>query len=376
MKVITTERVPIKVWAESIEEGAIQQARNLANLPSVYKWVALMPDCHIGYGMPIGGVLATTDLIIPNAVGVDIGCGMAAVSFGVDPPGVDDLKQIMGEVRKAVPVGFSHHQEGQDWTGFDNAPDLPIIQQELQSARKQLGTLGGGNHFIEFQVDDAGYFGVMLHSGSRNSGLKVAKTYHDLARTMCERWHVELPDPELAFLSIDSREGQDYLSAMQYCLDFAQANRAHILAAVLRIVGLGAGADVNIHHNYAAIENHFGKNVWVHRKGATRARAGELGIIPGSMGTASYIVEGLGSPESFQSCSHGAGRRMGRKQAERTLDLQVEQGRMAGIVHGLRNKGDLDEAPGAYKNIDAVIAEQSDLVRIVSKRTPLGNIKG
>jgi tRNA-splicing ligase RtcB len=355
MKVIATEKVPIKVWAESIEEGAIQQARNLANLPSVYKWVALMPDCHVGYGIPIGGVIATTDLIIPNAVGVDIGCGIAAVSFNCDPPDTDELKRIMGEVRKDVPVGFSHHQERQQWAGFDAAPDLPIIQQELDSARKQLGTLGGGNHFIEFQLDDAGRFGVMLHS---------------------ERWHVELPDRELAFLSADSQEGQDYLTAMQYCLDFAQANRAHMLAAVLRIVGLRSGGEVNIHHNYAAIEHHFSKNVWVHRKGATRARTGELGIIPGSMGTASYIVEGLGNPESFQSCSHGAGRRMGRKQAERTLDLAAEQAKMGHVIHGLRNVSDLDEAPGAYKDIDAVMAAQNDLVRIVSKRMPLGSIKG
>jgi tRNA-splicing ligase RtcB len=376
MNVIATEKVPIKVWAESIEEGAIQQARNLANLPSVYKWVALMPDCHVGYGMPIGGVLATTDLIVPNAVGVDIGCGMASVLFDCEPPDTDGIQRIMGEVRKEVPVGFGHHKEPQEWEGFDAAPDLPIIQQELNSARKQLGTLGGGNHFIEFQLDDSGRFGLMLHSGSRNFGLKVAKTYHDLARAMCERWHVELPDRELAFLSADSQEGQDYLTAMQYCLDFAQANRAHMLAAVLRIVGLRSGGEVNIHHNYAAIEHHFSKNVWVHRKGATRARTGELGIIPGSMGTASYIVEGLGNPESFQSCSHGAGRRMGRKQAERTLDLAAEQAKMGHVIHGLRNVSDLDEAPGAYKDIDAVMAAQNDLMRIVSKRMPLGSIKG
>lgn len=376
MNVITTEKLPIKIWAEGIEEGALQQARNLANLPSLYKWVALMPDCHVGYGMPIGGVIATTDLIIPNAVGVDIGCGMASVRFDSVPPDIGELKRIMGEARKAIPVGFAHHQEPQEWSGFHEAPDIPIIQRELASARKQLGTLGGGNHFIEFQVDEAGRFGAMLHSGSRNFGLKVAKTYHDAARAMLRRWHIELPDQELAFLPIDSPEGQQYLAAMQYCLDFAQANRAHMMQAVLRIVGLEPVSEVNIHHNYVAIEHHYGKDVWVHRKGATRARSGELGIIPGSMGTSSYIVEGLGSPESFQSCSHGAGRQMGRKQAERTLDLAIEQAKMGNVVHGLRNKTDLDEAPGAYKDIDAVMAAQQDLTRIVSKRLPLGSIKG
>jgi len=376
MQVITTEPVPIKVWAEGIEEGALQQARNLAHLPSVFKWVSLMPDCHVGYGMPIGGVLATQDLIIPNAVGVDIGCGMAAVTFDTTPPPIAELKEIMGQVRRSVPVGFSHQQDVQDWYGFDVAPDLPVIQQELSSARKQLGTLGGGNHFIEFQVDEAGKFGVMIHSGSRNFGLKVANTYHKVATAMCEKWHVVLPDKELAYLPIDSQEGRDYFAAMQYCLAFAQANRAHMMQAVLGILGLTPTTEVNIHHNYAAIEHHFGKDVWVHRKGATRARSGEQGIIPGSMGTASYIVEGLGCAESFQSCSHGAGRRMGRKQAERTLDLEAEQTKMGTVVHGLRNKSDLDEAPGAYKDIDMVMAAQQDLVKIISKRLPLGSIKG
>lgn len=376
MNVITTEPVPIKVWAENIEDGALTQARNIANLPSVYKWVALMPDCHVGYGMPIGGVLATTDLIIPNAVGVDIGCGMAAVAFDVPPPDTDELKRIMGIVRKEIPVGFAHHGEAQTWDGFEWAPDLPVIQRELSSARKQLGTLGGGNHFIEFQVDDAGKFGVMLHSGSRNFGLKVAGTYHKLASALCERWHVTLSDGELAYLPVETQDAQDYLAAMNYALDFAKANRAHMMQAVLDIVGLSPVDSVNIHHNYAAIEHHFRRNVWVHRKGATSARAGERGIIPGSMGAASYIVEGLGNADSFTSCSHGAGRRMGRKQASRTLDLVAEQAKMTGIVHGLRNASDLDEAPGAYKDIDAVMVAQRDLVRIVSKRTPLGSIKG
>lgn len=380
MRVVDTEKVPIKLWLDNIEDGALQQARNLANLPFIHKWVAIMPDSHQGYGMPIGGVLATKGVIIPNAVGVDIGCGMGAVQTSIKGIDTDTLKAIMGRVRLAIPVGFNHHQEAQAWDGFDRAPDLPIIQQELASARKQLGTLGGGNHFIEFQSDEEGILWIMLHSGSRNFGLKAANVYHKQAQALCERWHVTLPDKDLAFLPIEDKAGSDYYAAMSFCLEFAQASRDHMMSTVLRIVGEATGGQevrrVNIHHNYAAMENHYGENVWVHRKGATRVRAGEAGIIPGSMGTSSYIVEGLGNPESFYSCSHGAGRKLGRKQAERTLDLAEEQAKMSGILHGLRNMGDLDEAPGAYKDIDQVMDNQTDLVKITTRLHPLGSIKG
>lgn len=380
MRVVNTERIPIKLWLDDIEDGALAQAKNLANLPFVHKWVAIMPDSHQGYGMPIGGVLATEGVIIPNAVGVDIGCGMAAQMTSLNGIQTDTLKEIMGRVRKVVPVGFAHHQHPQVWEGFDRAPDLPIIQQELDSARKQLGTLGGGNHFIEFQADEQGHLWIMLHSGSRNFGLKTANVYHKLAQALCARWHVILPDPDLAFLPMDDQAGQDYRAAMEFCLDFAKANRAHMMAQIMGIVADVTGAApvdaVNIHHNYAALEAHYGKNVWVHRKGATRVRSGERGIIPGSMGTASYIVEGLGNPESFNSCSHGAGRRMGRKQAQRTLSMEEEQTKMAGVLHGLRNADDLDEAPGAYKDIDTVMANQTDLVKITTRLRPLGSIKG
>lgn len=378
-RVVSTEPIPIKLWLDDIEDGALQQARNLANLPFVYKWVAIMPDSHQGYGMPIGGVLATKGVIIPNAVGVDIGCGMGAVQTSIKGIDTDTLKAIMGRVREAVPVGFNHHKEAQAWEGFDHAPDLPIIQQELTSARRQLGTLGGGNHFIEFQADENGNLWVMLHSGSRNFGLKVAKVYHREAQALCERWYTQLPDKDLAFLPVDDTYGQEYLAAMSYCLEFAQASRDHMMSTILGIVGEVAGGQevrrVNIHHNYAAMENHYGENVWVHRKGATRVRTGEAGIIPGSMGTSSYIVEGLGNPESFCSCSHGAGRRLGRKEAGRVLDLAGEQAKMNGIIHGLRNVSDIDEAPGAYKDIDVVMANQSDLVKITTRLHPLGSIK-
>lgn len=379
-QVITSERIPIKLWLDDIEEGALQQAKNLANLPFSYKHVAIMPDSHQGFGMPIGGVLATKDMIIPNAVGFDIGCGMLAVKTTLTEIDTDSIKTIMGKAREVVPLGFKHQDTPQEWGGFDNAPDIQIIQQELASARKQLGTLGGGNHFIEIQSGSDGHIWVMIHSGSRNFGLKTADAYHKKAVAMCERWVSNIPDKDLAFLPLDTLEGREYLTAMNYCLDFAFANRALMMKNILEIVSDLTGAtieqEVNIHHNYAQIENHFGEDVIVHRKGATKATTDTIGIIPGSMGSHSYIVSGKGNPDSFMSCSHGAGRKMGRKQAERALDLVQEQEKMKGIVHGLRSVSNLDEAPGAYKDIDVVMENQKDLVDILVELTPLGNMKG
>jgi len=380
MQIITSERIPIKLWASDIDAAALQQARNLANLPFAFRWVAVMPDAHTGYGMPIGGVLATDGMVIPNAVGVDIGCGMAAVRTSLTRISIDELQEILTIIRSEVPAGFKHHPDPQPWDGFDRAPDIPIIQQELYSARHQLGTLGGGNHFIEIQQGDDGFIWLMIHSGSRNFGLKTASEYHRLARNLCARGRVNLPDPDLSFLPVDSPDGREYLKAMNYCLDFARANRAlmveRCLGAITAVTGGTGTHSVNIHHNYAAVETHFGHEVLVHRKGATSARKGQPGIIPGSMGSSSYITEGLGCEESFTSSSHGAGRRMGRNEASRKLDLEREQQKMKGIIHGLRSKHDLDEAPGAYKDIDEVMAQQKDLVKIVVKLRPLAVIKG
>ena len=378
--VIVTEKKPIKLWLSDIEDGALQQAKDLANLPFVYKHIAIMPDSHQGYGMPIGGVMATEGVIVPNAVGVDIGCGMATVKTSLTDIDTDTIKKIMQRIRDLVPVGFEHQKESQQWDGFDEAPDLKIIQQELESAKKQLGTLGGGNHFIEIQKGDDGHVWLMLHSGSRNFGLKTASEYHKKAQYLCEKWFSVIPNKDLSFLPIESQEGNDYYKAMNYCLRFAKANRElmmnRVIGALFQETGASVLWDLDIHHNYVVFEHHFGKDVLVHRKGATRARAGEPGIIPGSMGTNSYITEGLGNEDSFMSSSHGAGRRMGRNEAVKTLNLADEQNKMAGIVHGLRTAKDLDESPGAYKDIDVVMENQKDLVNILHKLTPLASIKG
>lgn len=379
-RLILTERLPIKLWIDVIDEGALAQARNLANLPFAYKWIAIMPDCHEGYGMPIGGVLAADGMIVPNAVGVDIGCGMLAARTSLHTLEKAALQQIRNRIKQDVPLGFEHHKTAQPWTGFDRAPDIPIIQQELDSARRQLGTLGSGNHFIEIQQGSDGNIWVMIHSGSRNFGLKTATAYHHTARALCTRKGYSLPDQDLAFLPLDTREGMDYFTAMNYCCEFARANRARMMEQVMQILADETAAnrleEINIHHNYAALERHYGREVMVHRKGATKASLNLPGIIPGSMGSNSYIVKGLGNPESFESCAHGAGRRMGRKQAQRSLDLAEEQKKMEGVAHDLRTRNSLDEAPGAYKDIDEVMRLQQDLVSITVTLTPLGSIKG
>ncbi len=373
MNVITSENRPIKLWLDDIEDGALEQAKNIANLPFVFKHVAIMPDSHQGYGMPIGGVLATKGVIIPNAVGVDIGCGMSAVKLDVNEIGLVDL---INEIKKIIPVGFSRHQKKQEWDGFQDAPDIPIIQTELESAHYQIGTLGGGNHFIEIQKGSDGHIWIMIHSGSRNFGLKIANTYHRKAKELCEMWVSDIPTIDLSFLPMDSKEGMEYFMAMDYALRFAEANRELMMRNILSLVSCNTLDSVNIHHNYAAYEHHFNSNVIVHRKGATKATKGLKGIIPGSQGTKSYIVEGLGNPQSFMSCSHGAGRKMGRKQAQRELSLKDEIKKMDGIIHNIKSNDDLDEAVGAYKDIDIVMENQKDLVKILVELKPLAVIKG
>ncbi len=380
---IKTEKVPIKLWLKAVDDGALAQARNIANLPYAFHHVALMPDTHEGFGMPIGGVLATRNVIIPNAVGVDIGCGMNAVPTSLGEIPRDILIRVVAEVNTLIPKGFRHHEKKQSWEGFSRAPDVAVVRRELESARYQLGTLGGGNHFIELQQGGDGRIWIMLHSGSRNFGYTIAREYYRAAKDQSAADGLQLPDIQLAPLFLGTREADEYMAAMQFAQEFAAESRRQMLERVQEVLehhfpGIGYGGQVNIHHNFASVEEHFGHEVVVHRKGATSACAGERGIIPGSQGTRSYIVEGLGNPESFRSCSHGAGRVMGRKEARKRLDLRREQFRLEehGIVHALRSAKDLDEAAGAYKDIDEVMELQQDLVKILVKLEPLAVIKG
>jgi tRNA-splicing ligase RtcB (3'-phosphate/5'-hydroxy nucleic acid ligase) len=387
-KTINTERIPVKLWLDDIEPGAMKQVKNVANLPFAFHHVAVMPDAHQGYGMPIGGVLATHNTVIPNAVGVDIGCGMCAMRTSITDPPEIDLKRIVGLIREEIPLGFNHHKkpkaESLMPSGFD-IDKLRVIGREYTSALKQLGTLGGGNHFIEIQQGDDGHLWVMIHSGSRNLGKQVADHYNRLAKQLNDKWsRVVDPKADLAWLPTDSEEAVRYLEEMSYCVSFALANRKHMMKVVADIIEEVAPEAVtfdpliNIAHNYAALEHHFGTEVIVHRKGATSARDGEAGIIPGSQGSASYIVEGKGNPESFMSCSHGAGRKMGRKQAQRELNFheEVERLNKLGVIHGIRNHRDLDEAAGAYKDISVVMKNQTDLVDITAELKPLAVVKG
>ena len=394
-------KLPVKSWCERIETEALRQAANLANHPAVFRHVALMPDCHVGYGMPIGGVIACDNAVIPNAVGVDIGCGMGAIrtDFPADAITSDQIRTILNSVKRTVPVGEGHaHGNRQKWAELDARDhDRPggMDANGWNLAYCNLGTLGGGNHFIEVQNGDDGLVWLMIHSGSRNLGYRIAEYHHKLAVSLNEKWKVTLPDKQLAFFPADSVEGQAYLRDMNFALEYARENRRRIMEAFKReaaytLKDVQFTQEVNIHHNYAGMENHFGRDVWVHRKGATSAKPGETGIIPGSMGTPSYIVVGLGNPESFMSCSHGAGRVMGRQEACRYLSKDDCDKAMQGIIfdgwkraHGKFGRGkpkgdlfDLEEAPLADKNIEDVIAAELDLVKTVVKLRPLGVIKG
>lgn len=391
-------RVPIKSWCNDVDSKAMEQASHLACHPTIFHHVALMPDCHVGHGMPIGGVIAGSNAVIPNAVGVDIGCGMGAVrtSVKINDVSRQQLRAVVERVKKQVPCGEGRaHKSSSAWKTLDDqlehCLDRGWYSSHVQDlAHRNLGTLGGGNHFIEIQAGDDDKVWLMIHSGSRHLGNVIARFHHKIAQELNQRWHAQLPSQDLAFLPADSDEGQRYIDDMNLALSYAKENRRRIMNRFMDAMSevftdAAYETPVNIHHNYAALENHFGANVWVHRKGATAARAGETGIIPGSMGTPSYIVEGLGNPDSFMSCSHGAGRVMGRKEASRKLTPETCDQAMEGIVYDRWNKIrrgkdkgmlDLGEAPQAYKNIDAVIEAELDLIRPKVKLRPLAVIKG
>ncbi|NLZ63773.1 MAG: RtcB family protein [Lentisphaerae bacterium] len=393
-----TLRIPIKSWCESIEDGALQQAIDLARHPVVEHHVALMPDCHVGYGMPIGGVIAAKNAMLPSAVGVDIGCGMIAVQTNIPAERLAEVparRAIQEKLKARIPVGEGvAHKQQQAWEGFERYLDTNGAVCDFPNAldRRNLGTLGGGNHFIELQKSDTGFIWLMIHSGSRNLGQRVEKHYQAKAKKLNEAFKAKLPNPVLAFLPIETKEGQDYFRDMTFALEYALENRRRMMLVFKETLAEAVPEteflrEVNIHHNYAALESHFGENLYIHRKGATSAKKDETGIIPGSMGTASYIVRGLGNPESFMSCSHGAGRTMSRTAASANLTLEECNAAMEGIVFerwskykgfDKRHKGrlDLSEAPQAYKPIDEVIAAQSDLVEPIVRLMPLAVLKG
>lgn len=386
-------RAVINSWlpADDIESGALEQIGNTARHPEVASTVAVMPDCHVGYGVTIGTVFPTINAVLPNAVGVDIGCGMCAVNTGIlldrEQMGKTFWRSWAGQVGRDVPTGFRWHKSPQDLGELDR----PLRAAELQPlvrerAAVQLGTLGGGNHFLEAQVDEGGRIWLMVHSGSRNTGLRIANHYNELAIRSSEQ-RALAAGKDLASLPLDDQPGQDYIHDMGWATDFALASREQMLHRMLSalqrqveridmaLVDTDPDPMINIHHNFAQLEAHGGDEVMVHRKGATSAYDGQLGIIPGSMGANSYIVRGLGNEASLKSCSHGAGRTMGRKAARKS----ISEADYVTSLQGTWTKpsmGYLDEAPGVYKDIETVIGRQADLVEIVHTLKPIITVKG
>jgi tRNA-splicing ligase RtcB len=396
-------RVPVKVWTQEIEQEALQQLLNVAQLPIVYGHVAAMPDVHVGIGATVGSVIPTRGAIIPAAVGVDIGCGMNAVRLSLmaaDLP--DNLRRLRSAIEDAVPVGFNQHQASKVRGSRHQRTARTLDQRLDQIVGKhpalmkmqrrfnetwvcQLGTLGGGNHFIELCLDEAQRVWVMLHSGSRGIGNVIGRYFIEAARKDMMRHHINLPDRDLSYFSEGSTWFDDYVEAVDWAQDYALLNRREMMRLILEVLQQELSSSINAwkvedeaincHHNYVAQETHWGEQLYVTRKGAISARAGELGIIPGSMGAKSYIVRGLGNPESLCSCSHGAGRRMSRSAAKRKFSRQdlEEQTRN---VECRKDGGVIDEIPGAYKDIDTVMANQSDLVEVVHTLKQVLCVKG
>ena len=381
------QKVPIKIWSDEVEVKAMQQLKNISSLPFVYKHVAAMPDVHYGLGATVGSVIATDNAIIPAAVGVDIGCGMMAVKTDLNHKEVqDNIEQIRKSIERSIPVGFGQHKDRKEIgvleAGF---ADLKNSDKELyDKARKQMGTLGGGNHFIEVCLDADENVWVMLHSGSRGTGNIVARRHIETAKDLMKKMFIDLPDPDLAYLVQNTPEFDRYVHDLNWCQEYAMQNRIEMMNLALKDISFVLGMngapikrvmEVNCHHNYTEKEHHFGNNVWVTRKGAVRARKHDYGIIPGSMGTKSYIVKGKGIVDSFCSCSHGAGRRMSRNEAKKYFTRKdlIEQ---TNGVECRKDIGVIDEIPGAYKDIDTVMENQKDLVEIVAVLKQIMCIKG
>ena len=408
-KVIHENGAPIKAWIEGVplEDAAKQQLINVASLPFIHHHIAAMPDVHWGMGATVGSVIPTRGAIVPAAVGVDIGCGMGAARTSLtanDLP--DNLSGIRSAIEKAVPHGRTNHGGEGDRGAWHNVPDVvtdamadfdtgdlaarltvitdkhPKIAKAASRAPRHLGTLGTGNHFIELCLDEENAVWVMLHSGSRGIGNQIGQYFIEKAKEDMKRWFINLPDQDLAYLSEGSENFDDYVEAVEWAQNFALTNRSLMLGATMRALESALGRPfawgsvaVNCHHNYVSKEHHFGANVWVTRKGAVRAREGDLGIIPGSMGARSYIVRGKGNADSFHTCSHGAGRAMSRAEAKRRFTVEDHEKATQGI-ECRKDKDVIDETPMAYKDIDAVMAAQSDLVEVVPTLRQVVCVKG
>ena len=399
MRVIAEEGSrPIKIWTDDIEDEALVQAKNLARLPFIASnGVALMPDVHVGKGSTIGSVIATHKAIIPAAVGVDIGCGMNAVRLSLKASDLpDSLVAIRNQIERDVPTGFGQHGDDKDRfpTGFNNAMYSSKWMRGLEGktgkgygelmgkANAQIGTLGGGNHFIELCIDENQDVWVMLHSGSRGIGNMIGSYFIEKAKRRMEQYFISLPDGDLAYLPEDTDDFNDYVEAVHWAQNYALENRRHMMESVIAALRRHIAVEftitqeaINAHHNYVEKENHFGRNLWVTRKGAIRARAGDLGIIPGSMGQKSYIVRGKGNLESYCSCSHGAGRKMSRTKARATFTVDDLKAQTEG-VECRKDSAVLDEIPGSYKDIDTVMDNQKDLVEVLHVLKQVMCVKG
>jgi tRNA-splicing ligase RtcB len=376
-------------WATDLDQNTIDQAARSAELPFIYKHVALMPDAHLGYGATVGSVIPTKGAVIPSAVGVDIGCGMIATELDLtanDLP--DDLGPLHTAIAAAVPagVGKGHDRDGDGWPD-DLAYPTQLgeswwTDRLVRKAHDQFGSLGSGNHFVEICLDEGDHVWIVLHSGSRGVGNELANIHIDGAKALMQRYFIDLPDPDLAYLVEGSTEFEQYITDMLWAQDYAMGNRRVMMTAVRDAVEtflrrpVAVVDTVNCHHNFTEREHHMGQNVWVTRKGAIRAREGDRGVIPGSMGAASYIVSGLGNVPSFCSCSHGAGRKMSRSQARKNLDTETLVASMAGKAWNNDPNALIDEDPRAYKDIDEVMANQRDLVAVEHTLRQILNYKG
>lgn len=388
-------KVPVKVFTEDIDQASINQLGNMAQLPFIHSHIAAMPDVHHGIGATVGSVIPCKGAIIPAAVGVDIGCGMNAIRLSLkanDLP--DNLQAVRNAIEKRVPVGFEEHAnstvQGATLNNIgkhldvitDKHPGLIKMQRNFERTwGKQLGTLGGGNHFIELCIDEAEDVWVMLHSGSRGIGNVIGRYFIEKAKKEVGKALGQLPDKDLAYFTEGTQHFEDYVQAVSWAQDYAMLNRREMMRLVLEALKsqlkpfTTTREAINCHHNYVQKETHWGAEVYLTRKGAISAREGELGIIPGSMGAKSYIVRGLGNAQSFCSCSHGAGRRMSRTEAKRRFNTRDLVEQTTG-VECRKDKGVVDEIPGAYKDIDVVMQNQSDLVEVIHTLKQVVCIKG